>query len=177
MKICIKCNEEKLAIEFYTQASSKGRKYTRNECKNCTKKRVVASQRRNKPTKTLCICGGFKSRGSEKCMKCRKRKPTNEQLNRRFYRNRSGYMTGKNPETKKYETEHRLVMEHHLGRKLYGDENVHHKNGIRDDNRIENLELWSTHQPSGQRVSDKIDFCLEFLSKYGTIEFNRDLGR
>jgi hypothetical protein len=62
--------------------------------------------------------------------------------------------------------EHRLVMARHLGRALLPDETVHHVNGDRLDNRLANLELWSSAQPSGQRVTDKLDFAYALLRRY-----------
>lgn len=62
--------------------------------------------------------------------------------------------------------EHRMVMESVVGRKLRSEENVHHLNGDRADNRLENLELWSTSQPRGQRIEDKTAWAVEWLQSY-----------
>jgi endogenous inhibitor of DNA gyrase (YacG/DUF329 family) len=65
--------------------------------------------------------------------------------------------------------QHRKVMQDILGRPLVDEENVHHINGVRSDNRPENLELWSSSQPKGQRVQDKVEWARSILALYGDL--------
>jgi hypothetical protein len=68
--------------------------------------------------------------------------------------------------------EHRQVVELVLGRPLEKYENVHHKNGLRADNRIENLEVWVTPQPKGQRPEDLIEWAVEHYPELARAALN-----
>lgn len=71
-----------------------------------------------------------------------------------------------NASARGYVMEHVIIMSEILGRPLLPGENVHHKNGVRDDNRPENLELWVTHQPQGQKPEDLVAWAEEILERY-----------
>jgi hypothetical protein len=58
---------------------------------------------------------------------------------------KSGYVLVLHPDRPGYIREHRLVMQQHIGRELLPGEVVHHRNGVRDDNRIENLLLYASN--------------------------------
>jgi hypothetical protein len=65
-----------------------------------------------------------------------------------------------------YVLEHEYVMVKHLGRALFPNEQIHHKNGNRANNQIDNLELWASSHPSGQRIKDLKTWAHTILSRY-----------
>ena len=79
-----------------------------------------------------------------------------------LHRHRKNLVTGK----VEGQLQHRHFVEESIGRPLLPKESVHHKNGVRNDNRLENLELWSGSHPSGQRISDKVEWATELLKTY-----------
>ena len=87
-------------------------------------------------------------------------------------RHKAGYVMVKTPghprgtKSGEYVFEHIIVMEASLGRYLLPHETVHHLNGVRDDNRLENLELWTRPQPSGIRAADALAWAHEIIARY-----------
>src|SRR5580693_1715767 len=123
-------------------------------------------------SKDLCACGSPKQGKSATCRACRTvAGASNGHWKGGQTRHKAGYIMTRAPGHPRagggmYVFEHILVMEETLGRYLLPGESVHHRNGVRDDNRPENLELWTRPQPTGIRVSDAVKWAHEILARY-----------
>lgn len=165
-KICTSCLETKPTSSFY-RSSQSGSGY-KCSCKECV-------EYSHGKTCTNCDEKIGKGNKSGYCFACiQKYDPERRKNHKLKSKNVQGYVClyGKweHPNSNKEGKilEHIYVMSEHLGRGIdtKNRENVHHKNGIRDDNRIDNLELWSTSQAPGQRVEDRTAWAKEWLLEY-----------
>jgi hypothetical protein len=171
-KTCKKCGITKPLESFARNKNMKDGRLT--SCRVCLAKEHKA---RLKVGAGECVDCGKKTscKGYLRCKPCsdKHRKGENHPrykggrtITPRGYVYLSGYPDHPNAKGAGAIAEHVLVMSRMLGRPLTKDENVHHKNGIRHDNRPENLELWSRSQPPGQRAEDKVAWAREILNLY-----------
>jgi hypothetical protein len=146
-------------------------------CADCGREFVPSSRHFACPicrSRDICECGAPKMLASRTCIDCYESPSGSKNGNWRggHTYHKKGYRMVAVPGHPRaraagsYVFEHILVMEDHLGRHLLSDETVHHVNGIRDDNRIENLELWVRPQPSGIRAADAVAWAREILNRY-----------
>lgn len=171
VKTCKKCGATKPLEEFARHKQKKDGHF--NSCRPCLSATRKAWAQATSPA---CLgCGKpTSSKSSLRCRSCAPKARSGENhhaykggrsVSRGGYVYLSGYFDHPNAKAGSI-SEHVLVMSQMLGRPLTVEENVHHKNGVRDDNRPENLELWSKKQPPGQRVEDKIAWAREILQMY-----------
>lgn len=158
------------------------------ECSSCKRAYVASSNHKSCPkcrsihAKTPCLkCGGLCGRIYELCALCsnvRQKGELNFNWKGGAHKTSGGYIqryAAGHPRLRSnckapYVLDHILVMEKKIGRYLLQGENVHHINGVKDDNRPENLELWTRHQPSGQRAKDLLAYARELIVLYEPLE-------
>lgn len=121
--------------------------------------------------KQTCDCEGIKDKRSARCRGCYLEEVKGKKVDRYTSRGYVYIHLPSHPRADKsgYILEHTIMMERELGRFLLPNENVHHKNGVRDDNRPKNLELWITMQPTGIRAEDAVRWAKEILKTYGAV--------
>lgn len=147
-----------------------GEQFQRFGAKNvyCSRKCVRSAQKAAKISRACMHCGGPLNLGRKFCSRACYVAFANSDKNPRRHGStvvtKDGYVA--QMVHGRAVAQHRVIMEQHLGRALAPGETIHHKNGVRTDNRIENLELWAGNHRRGQRVADMVAWAKETLQRY-----------
>ena len=167
VKTCCRCKVEKPISDFYVRVrtlADAGKSYGwQSICKACGN----SARRPSRP----CVSCGKPCKGlGERCRDCN-RGPQHHSWKGGTTTSPKGYvqeLCPGHPRAGKrgYAPQHVLVMEKTLGRYLVPGESVHHKNGVRHDNRPENLELWIKAPTPGIRASDAVIWAREIIARY-----------
>jgi hypothetical protein len=171
VKTCTGCSRS-LPYSQFTKRSASSDGLT-SRCSLCLKiaKRVWEAERR----KSCADCGAVISRQGIRCYPCNgktMRGQNHPQWKGGRWATEDGYVVlsaqhdHPNANKRGMLLEHIKVMSDVLGRPLYEGETVHHKNGVRSDNHPDNLELWVSFQPPGQRPEDLVVWAKEILRRY-----------
>lgn len=137
---------------------------------DCSNTSIVVAGSLLKKLSTSCGCVSDKRKAAAREMCFNRRGANHPRWKGGRFVNSKGYVVVTNPDyenRKRHQMfEHVLVMGRKLERKLLPNETVHHKNGIRSDNNEDNLELWASNHPAGQRVSDLLTFAEQIFRTY-----------
>lgn len=155
VRICVTCGTPFRTVAYNRECSSCINARRRHPCAGCG---TPVDRRAKRCLRCAPVVTGGQRRGSGRYV--------NKSSGYAFIRVDDHPRAGSNG----YVREHVWVMEQMIGRYLLPGEEVHHKNGVRDDNRPTNLELWVKRQPSGQRAADLLEWAREIIATYEPIE-------
>lgn len=141
------CTCQRCGKEFEVKAYD--HRLTHGEIKYCSKQCANEALKRGKIIKCKCCGKDFYSTRHEFCSKeCVSNYRSEHSPHKPYYENGYIVIHKRGYNKKGNAKQHRLVMEEYLGRQLSPNEVVHHINGDKTDNRVENLMVMSRDEHS-----------------------------